>query len=406
MSEVQIELYGRVQGVRLRAQIRHAALQHSLRGYVLNRMDGSVFVCAQGEKKALMHFLAWLQTNPGLSLIEGMHYHWKNSGARYEDFHIAKEKHFLLDQAQSFINLGKRLFLSGQKVPRHVAIIPDGNRRWARKQGMHVQFGHYHAGSYAHMQSLLLTAQRAGVQYLSLWGFSTENWSRPAAERKAIFSLIQKSIPSLEQDAHRHHMRFIHVGRKDRLPKSLLTAFAQLERATARYHNFTVALCVLSYMEYLGSFFTLDDFNFKGNVTAYIEKCFKTPADYHPSILKHLFRDGLAHDYFARGGVSRDGLRPGLYKSWENKAVLDADTLLQDFLDSLDKFATELLDDKFIERMKIADEKVKKLEADFASEISGLKSINDIPGAHTSGATVYPGSITTTTLPYNPDDDK
>ncbi len=172
-------------------------------------------------------------------------------------------------------------------------------------------------------------------------------------------------------------------------------------------NNFTIALCVLSYMEYLGSFYTLDNFNFKENVTTYINECFKSPTDYHPTILKDLFRNGLAHDYFARGGVSRDGIRPGLYRSWDNKAVLDADTLLQDFLDSLDKFATDLPEEKFVERIKIARNTIAEVEARYASEIISLPSIADMKNVHTSGATTLPGPITTTTtLPYNPDEDK
>lgn len=169
-------------------------------------------------------------------------------------------------------------------------------------------------------------------------------------------------------------------------------------------NNFPIALCVLSYMEYLGSFFTLDDFNFEENVKVYIEKCFKNSSEYHPAILGDLFRNGLAHDYFARGGVARDGNRHGLYRNWDNKAVLDADTLLNDFLLSLNKFAEELSDHNFIERMKIAKQRINDMEAKYASEINNLPFIGDMRGARTSGATVYPGSIkkkTTTTLPYD-----
>lgn len=170
--------------------------------------------------------------------------------------------------------------------------------------------------------------------------------------------------------------------------------------------NFPIALCVLSYMEYLGSFFTLDDFSFKENVSTYIRECFRTPADYHIDILKNIFRNGLAHDYFARGGVSRDGNRPALYRNYDNKVVLDADTLLEDFLASLGKFQEKLSDENFTKRMELAESKISEIETDFASAINTLPSISNMPGARTSGATGYPGPIHTTTLPPKPSENE
>ncbi|MCR4263410.1 MAG: hypothetical protein NUV98_01680, partial [Candidatus Roizmanbacteria bacterium] len=116
-----------------------------------------------------------------------------------------------------------------------------------------------------------------------------------------------------------------------------------------------------------------------------------------------LFRNGLAHDYFARGGVGRDGIRPGLYRNWDKKAVLDADTLLDDFLSSLDKFTKELPDDNYQKRMNIADTKIKNIEAKYSTEISKLPFIGDIPNARTSGATIYPGPVNIT-RPYDPNE--
>jgi len=168
-------------------------------------------------------------------------------------------------------------------------------------------------------------------------------------------------------------------------------------------NNFSIALCVLSYMEYLGSFFTLDDFNFEKNVEVYMKNCFGNSEEYHPAILGDLFRNGLAHDYFARGGVGRDGIKPGLYRNWDKKAVLDADTLLDDFLASLDKFSGELPDDNYIKRMAMAESKIKERETKYASEIEKLTFIGDIPNARTSGATIYPGPVNIT-RPYDPNE--
>jgi undecaprenyl diphosphate synthase len=244
MSELQIELTGRVQGIRFRFLIARYCKQHAIKGYVANREEGSVFICAQGKRTTLESFLAWLHQSPGLSKVEGMQYHWKSAGKSYSAFSIIRTKSFLADQFASFRSLSKHLFTRSLPVPVHVAIIPDGNRRWAKRQGQVVHFGHYHAGSYSHMQSLFRTAQRSGVKTLSLWGFSTENWNRPSIERKAIFSLIEKAIPALEKDAHQYRIRFVHAGRKDRLPRSLLQGLAQLEHVTKSYTAFTIVLCL------------------------------------------------------------------------------------------------------------------------------------------------------------------
>lgn len=244
MSELQIDLTGRVQGVSFRLLIARQCRKQSITGYVVNQDDGRVFVCAQGTRTALEHLLGWLQGSPGLSKVEGMQYHWKSSGKTYASFDIIRTRSFMRDQLASFRSLGKRLLSRSLSIPGHVAIIPDGNRRWAKEQGKQVQFGHYHAGSYAHLHSLFRMAQQKGVRCLSLWGFSTENWNRPGVERKAIFSLIEKTLPALEEDAHRDSIRFVHVGRKDRLPKSLLRALTRLEQATVSYRDFSVVLCL------------------------------------------------------------------------------------------------------------------------------------------------------------------
>lgn len=164
-------------------------------------------------------------------------------------------------------------------------------------------------------------------------------------------------------------------------------------------NNFPIALVVLSYMEYLGSFFTSNDFSPEENIKEYIDKCFNRPDEYYPAILTFLFRHGLAHDYFARGGVTRDGNRPAMYKNYENKAILDAETLLNDFLESLNKFADVLSDDFYDKRMRIAGKKIAEIEENHRDQINKLRSLSELVGVHTSGATTYP-VFSTTTLPY------
>lgn len=167
--------------------------------------------------------------------------------------------------------------------------------------------------------------------------------------------------------------------------------------------NFPIALCILSYVEYLGGFFTGLEWDYTKNVSSYTEKCFPNKGGYNVDILEDIFRNGLAHDYFARGGVGRDGIRPALYRGWKKEVILDADTLLDDFLTSLNKFGDELTDEIFNKRIALAEKRITDLNNNFKDQIDKLPFIGDIPNARTSGATVYPGPINIT-RPYDPNE--
>src|SRR3989344_5537146 len=110
-------------------------------------------------------------------------------------------------------------------------------------------------------------------------------------------------------------------------------------------------------MEYLGSFLLGKDSGFSKNVSGYISKCFSNHKDYPVGILKDIFRNGLAHEYFARGGISRDGGRPAVYKEIGG-VVLDAESLANDFIESLDKFKQELEEDKYTSRVNQAESSI------------------------------------------------
>ncbi len=242
-SEVEIELLGRVQGVNFRRIIKNYADSLNLRGYVMNRKDGSVLVVAQGMKEQLEDVISWLKESPGFSNVEEINYFWKNPRARYSAFDIIKEDSFVIDKAKSLLNLGKSLVIDSKKsVPVHVVIIPDGNRRWARERGLNASFGHYTSASDERIMEIFLEAKRLGVKYLSLWGFSTENWKRDSSEIKAIFNLVLKKIDKLKEEAHKHRIRFRHIGRKDRLPKNLIKELHELEEETKEYSDLNVQL--------------------------------------------------------------------------------------------------------------------------------------------------------------------
>jgi len=243
--ELEIEAYGRVQGVGFRVLVKRYADKNKIRGFIVNRNTGGVMIVVQGEKNKVENVLGWLQSNPGLSKIESLKYVWRKSGKIYEDFKIVKNGNFFSEQARNFYNLGKYIFKGkSENVPKNIAIIPDGNRRWAKGQGLHSEFGHYKAGSIDNILSLLNEADKLGVRYISFWGFSTENWKRSEIEREAIFNLILEIVAVLRKDAISHNFRFRHIGRKDRLPKNLLKALKEIEEDSKDNTGLTVQLCL------------------------------------------------------------------------------------------------------------------------------------------------------------------
>lgn len=131
-----------------------------------------------------------------------------------------------------------------KNVPIHLAIIPDGNRRWARSKGMEAFRGHSKSAEIGNVTSLLGEAQRLGVKYVSIWGFSTENWNRPEMEKKFLFKLLVKSFNEFLSYAHENKIRVRHLGRKDRLPKNVVMALEKLERETSSYKDFNVNFCM------------------------------------------------------------------------------------------------------------------------------------------------------------------
>jgi len=131
-----------------------------------------------------------------------------------------------------------------KSIPIHVALIPDGNRRWAKSKGLKASYGHIKGGDYEHLKNLILESKRLGVKYLSMWAFSTENWSRPEAEREVIFKLILGLIRKLREDVLKHKIRLRFIGRRDRLPKVVISELLDLEKETKNSKDFNIVLCL------------------------------------------------------------------------------------------------------------------------------------------------------------------
>lgn len=129
------------------------------------------------------------------------------------------------------------------RVPQHIAIIMDGNGRWAKKQGNIRLVGHkFGVGS---VRRVTEAAQRAGVKYLTLYAFSTENWNRPQAEVSGLMSLLGSTIESEIADLCKNNVRLLMVG-DGHLPDALNKKMKAAEQMTASNTGLTLVLA-LSY---------------------------------------------------------------------------------------------------------------------------------------------------------------
>lgn len=121
----------------------------------------------------------------------------------------------------------------GTVVPNHIAMILDGNRRWARARGLKPWEGHYHG--YLAVEKLARAVRSLGIHTFTVWAFSTENWERPQNEIDAIMDLFRKALKEKEKEFHKDKVALVHLGRKDRLPEDIQKMLIKIESETAKY---------------------------------------------------------------------------------------------------------------------------------------------------------------------------
>ena len=116
------------------------------------------------------------------------------------------------------------------KMPRHVAIILDGNGRWARAKGMPRNYGHVQGAKT--VETICEVAYKMGIQYLTVYAFSTENWSRPKDEVDALMKLLRNYMKTCLKTAEKNRMCVRVLGEKSGLDEDIRTRIQELEEAT------------------------------------------------------------------------------------------------------------------------------------------------------------------------------
>ena len=136
------------------------------------------------------------------------------------------------------------LSLDPARLPRHVAIVMDGNGRWARRRGLGRNEGHRRAKD--SVRAVVETARELGIPYLSLFAFSHENWARPSTEVDFLMRLFHRYLLTETKRMMKRGIRILALGDTDRLPPRLRQALAEAVETTRDNRDMTVALA-LSY---------------------------------------------------------------------------------------------------------------------------------------------------------------
>ncbi len=129
-----------------------------------------------------------------------------------------------------------------RNVPQHVAIILDGNGRWAKKRGMPRNYGHVQGAK--NVEVICRAAYHMGIKYLTVYAFSTENWKRPQDEVDALMKLLNQYMKNCQKTAKKNNMKVRVIGDKSGLSEPIRQDIAALEEATKEYDglHFTIAL--------------------------------------------------------------------------------------------------------------------------------------------------------------------
>ncbi len=117
------------------------------------------------------------------------------------------------------------------KIPKHVAIILDGNGRWAKSKGMPRNYGHTIGAK--NVETVCRAADEIGIKYLTLYAFSTENWNRPDNEVQALMKLLESYLKTCIKTADKNNMRVRVIGEISRLSEAFQQRIKELEQASA-----------------------------------------------------------------------------------------------------------------------------------------------------------------------------
>ena len=142
--------------------------------------------------------------------------------------------------AENNLELSKEI--DKQRIPEHIAIIMDGNGRWATKKGLPRSFGHNQGVSV--LKDIIKVSKNIGCKVLTVYAFSTENWIRPVKEVDFLINLFEKVLRREIDEIHQESIKIKFIGDLSPFPENLKSIMNSSELLTLNNNNFTLNICV------------------------------------------------------------------------------------------------------------------------------------------------------------------
>lgn len=233
LSSIEVRIKGKVQGVFFRDFIKSFCDKHKIVGYVRNEKDKSLFIHAEHTKHILLKLIEQCNIGPQKSKISDIEINWMSPTGVYEDFKkitdlgevINYVKSRLTDNETHDVLEGKKL-----KIPKHIAIIPEGTQQWANNRKLDHLKG-YLVTNQA-ISELLPTFMDLKVRFLTILCFSSLDWKLPTQQLKLHIEVIEKWILSLLPILKQNRIKLTTFGRKDRIPKTFFEILNKVEKET------------------------------------------------------------------------------------------------------------------------------------------------------------------------------
>jgi undecaprenyl diphosphate synthase len=207
--------------------------------------------------------------------------------------------------------------LAGGPAARYVAIITDGNGRWARARGLSVNEGH-DAGADT-VKARLRDAAELGVKEFTVYSFSTENWSRPADEVNGLMEMFSRRIASETPELHEEGVRMRFIGRRERISPELVERMAWAEALTVTNGRITLFVA----FDYGGRAEILDAARrFKGGSEADFRNCLYAPEMHDPDVIIRTSGEQRLSNYLLwQSAYSELVFRPELWPDFTREAL-------------------------------------------------------------------------------------
>lgn len=147
-----------------------------------------------------------------------------------------------LPEAKSVFSMDEISLLDSNNLPKHIAIIMDGNRRWAKQQGLPSMMGHWEGAEV--LTEIVRAASELGVKTVTVYAFSTENWVRPEHEIEALMNIFELSLLRKKEQMARDGIRLEAIGDLSRLPEKVQKAFYHTKKATEHCDKINLVLAL------------------------------------------------------------------------------------------------------------------------------------------------------------------